>query len=349
MDAFFASVEQRDAPELQGKPIAVGGNRHRGVVAAASYEARAYGVRSAMPSKIAVQKCPHIIFVKHRFDVYKQVSEEIRTIFLQYTDLVEPLSLDEAYLDVTENKMSLDSAILVARQIKEKIKATTGLNASAGISVNKFLAKVASDIHKPNGLTVILPEQVTAFLDELPVEKFFGVGAKMAKRLHNRNIITGADLKPYTKIELATRYGKFGNYLYNMCRGIDDRAVKPNRIRKSISSETTFERDLITKSQVEIELHQLITKLSQSLAKKQIMGKTVNVKLKFSDFTTITRSKTLGGFFNNEDIIKQLSTEILASIEDLQPVRLVGVGLSNLNTERIANQLIIDFPKWTNG
>lgn len=344
MDAFFASVEQRDNPELRGKPIAVGGSRDRGVVAAASYEARVYGVRSAMPSKTAYQRCPHIIFVKHRFDVYRSVSEEIRNIFYQYTDLVEPLSLDEAYLDVTDNKAGIESAILVAQQIREKIKEQTQLTASAGVSVNKFLAKVASDIHKPDGLSVILPEQVIPFLEELPVEKFFGVGKAMKERLHQRKILTGADLKNYSRIQLATFYGKFGSYLFDMVRGNDRRAVMPHRIRKSISSETTYESDIATLPEIKAALDHLAEKLAEGCQAKNIEGKTVNLKIRYSDFTTYTRSRTLGGYFNDFDTLQQLAYEILESLEDRQPVRLLGLGLSNLNTERTDLQLKIEFP-----
>jgi len=346
MDAFFTSVEQRDNPNLRGKPIAVGGSKDRGVVAAASYEARKYGVRSAMPSRLAYQKCPHIIFVKHRFDVYRNVSQQIRKVFYEYTDLVEPLSLDEAYLDVSDNKYHEDSAIVIAQQIKDKIKATTGLTASAGVSINKFLAKVASDIHKPDGLTVILPDQVEAFLEELPIEQFFGVGKKMAERLKSRQILTGLELKQHSRIQLATWYGKFGSYLYDMVRGNDSRLVKPHRLRKSISSETTYDQDIVGLNAVKTALARLITKLADSCDDKSIMGKTANIKVRYSDFTTYTRSKTLGGYFNDADTLTQLSHEMLDSLTDLQPVRLLGVGLSNLNTDRADQQLIIDFPAY---
>ncbi len=344
MDAFFASVEQRDNPDLRGKPVAVGGSRIRGVVAAASYEARRYGVRSAMSSRIAYQKCPNIIFVKHRFDVYKRVSSEIRDIFREYTDLVEPLSLDEAFLDVTENKFGESSAIKIASEIKAKIKAKTQLTASAGVSVNKFLAKVASDLRKPDGLAVILPEQVLPFLEELEINKFFGVGKATAEKMKNFGIQNGKDLKQYTRLELAQRFGKFGSYLYDVVRGKDKRQVKPNRIRKSISSETTYNEDLESIKEVKAALSKLITKLVNSCQKYNIKGKTVNLKYRFSDFTTFTRSRTLGGYFNEESIITDLSNEILTELEnDMQPIRLLGIGLSSLNTERRDNQLEFDF------
>ncbi len=344
MDAFFASVEQRDNPELKGKPVAVGGSRERGVVAAASYEARKYGVKSAMSSRMAYQKCPHIVFVPHRFDVYKQVSSEIRTIFKEYTDLVEPLSLDEAFLDVTVNKFNEPSAIKIASEIKQKIKEKTHLTASAGVSINKFLAKVASDLRKPDGLAVILPEQAIPFLEELEINKFFGVGKATAEKMKYMGIAKGGDLKKYSRLELAQRFGKFGLYLYDVVRGHDKRSVKPNRIRKSISSETTYDDDLDTISQVKEALADLIGKLSTSCEKYNIKGKTINLKYRFSDFTTFTRSRTLGGYFNDVAIITDLSNDILIELEkEMKPIRLLGIGLSSLNTERKDNQLEFDF------
>ena len=344
MDAFFASVEQRDNPDLIGKPVAVGGSRERGVVAAASYEARKYGVRSAMSSRIAYQKCPHIVFVPHRFDVYKQVSSEIRSIFKEYTDLVEPLSLDEAFLDVTMNKFNETSAIKIASEIKQKIKEKTRLTASAGVSINKFLAKVASDLRKPDGLAVILPDQVMPFLEELEINKFFGVGKATGEKMKNMGITRGGDLKKYSRLELAQRFGKFGSYLYDVVRGIDNRSVKPNRIRKSISSETTYNEDLETISQVKDALSYLIKKLTASCEKYNIKGKTVNLKYRFSDFATYTRSRTLGGYFNEESIITDLANDILLELEvEMKPIRLLGIGLSSLNTERKDNQLEFDF------
>ncbi|MDF1695083.1 MAG: DNA polymerase IV [Saprospiraceae bacterium] len=344
MDAFFASVEQRDHPELQGKPVAVGGSKERGVVAAASYEARKYGVRSAMSSRLAYQKCPHIVFVKHRFDVYKEVSRQIREIFYEYTDLVEPLSLDEAFIEVTQNKFDEPSAIKIASEIKQKIKEKTLLTASAGVSVNKFLAKVASDLKKPDGLAVILPHQVLPFLEELPIEKFFGVGKATAEKMKNFGIKTGKDLKVHSRLELAQRFGKFGSYLYDVVRGIDNRKVKPDRIRKSISSETTYSEDLMTLADVKSSVRLLIGKLCQSCVKYGIKGKTINLKYRFNDFTTFTRSRTLGGFTNDMDIIIDLTFDMLMELEsDMKPIRLLGIGLSSLNTERKDNQLEFDF------
>ena len=344
MDAFFASVEQRDNPDLQGKPVAVGGSRERGVVAAASYEARKFGVRSAMSSRLAYQKCPHIVFVPHRFDVYKQVSSEIRAIFKEYTDLVEPLSLDEAFLDVTDNKFNEPSAIKIASEIKQKKKEKTNLTASAGVSVNKFLAKVASDLRKPDGLAVILPEQALPFLEALEINRFFGVGKATAEKMKNMGIAKGADLMKYSRLELAQRFGKFGSYLFDVVRGKDKRLVKPNRIRKSISSETTYDEDLETITQVKAAILDLIKKLVTSCEKYNIKGKTVNLKYRFNDFTTFTRSRTLGGYFNDEIIITDLSNDILTELEEgMKPIRLLGIGLSTLNTERKDNQLEFDF------
>lgn len=343
MDAFFASVEQRDFPELRGKPIAVGGSSKGGVVAAASYEARKFGVFSAMPSRTAKQKCPQLIFVKHRFDVYREVSMQIRDVFHEYTDLVEPLSLDEAFLDITENKPQIESAIRIAREIKDKIKAKTQLTASAGVSINKFLAKVASDIHKPDGLTVILPENVNAFIDELPIKKFFGVGKKTAEKMHRMGIETGLDLKGYSKIDLAQRFGKFGLYLFDIVRGKDDRPVKPHRIRKSISNETTYVPNLDGRAQIDAAMRALIEGLHQSSRKRNIKGRTINVKIRDKDFNTITRSKTVPMSTNNAIYIEQITQEILDLCDLENPIRLLGVGLSNLDRKSIVNQLQFDF------
>ena len=350
MDAFFTSVEQRDNPDLRGKPIAVGGSKERGVVAAASYEARKFGVRSAMSSRLAYQKCPSIIFVKHRFDVYKEVSRQIREIFHEYTDLVEPLSLDEAFMDVTHNKFGEASAIKIASEIKHKIQERTNLTASAGVSINKFLAKIASDLKKPDGLAVILPHQVIPFLEELPIEKFFGVGKATAEKMQRFGIKNGFDLKQYSRLELAQRFGKFGSYLYDVVRGTDNRKVKPNRIRKSISSETTYSEDLATIEDVKSSVRLLIGKLVKSCEKYNIKGKTINLKYRFNDFTTFTRSRTLGGFTNNQEIITDLTFEMLEELDNsMKPIRLLGIGLSSLNTERKDNQLEFDFEVFPKG
>ncbi len=347
MDAFFTSVEQRDNPALKGKPIAVGGSSKRGVIAAASYEARKYGVRSAMPGAQAAKLCPHLIFVPHRFDAYREVSDQIREVFAEYTDLIEPLSLDEAFLDVTENKLQLKSAINIANQIRRKIEERTQLTASAGVSINKFLAKIASDVNKPNGLTVIMPDEVESFLEQLEIDKFFGVGKATSAKMKAMGIFTGADLKKYSMVELAERFGKFGRYIYNAVRGEDNRPVKANRIRKSISKETTYDTNLITYDSVKDALQNLTIQLHKSAAKRNILGRTINLKFRFGDFQTLTRSKTINHFTNDADLITKVSLELVEEIDFSEKgVRLLGVGLSNLNTELKANyQLVFNFPE----
>lgn len=334
MDAFFASVEQRDFPEYRGKPLAVGGSKERGVVAAASYEARKYGVKSAMSSKMAFIKCPEIIFTPPRFEVYKEVSNQIRQIFLSYTDLVEPLSLDEAYLDVTEAKKGPPSATLIAKEIKSAIKKETGLTASAGISVNKFLAKVASDMDKPDGLYVILPDQVISFIEELSIEKFFGVGKVTAKKMHSKGIYTGRDLKAYSEIDLRNQFGKSGSYFYNISRGIDDRPVKPDRIRKSVGAERTFEKDITDKEELLEILSSIAQILADRMTKSKNKGKTLTLKIKYSDFKVITRSKTLSRSISNFYDINRFGYEIMNPIES-HPlgIRLLGLSISNLDNQ----------------
>lgn len=346
MDAFFASVEQRDFPEFRGKALAVGGNKERGVVAAASYEARKYGVRSAMSSKMAYIKCPDIIFTKPRFDVYKQVSDQIREIFKSYTDLVEPLSLDEAYLDVTEHKKGPSSATLIAREIKAAIKSETGLSASAGISVNKFLAKVASDMDKPDGLYVILPDQVMPFIEKLAIEKFFGVGKVTASKMHRLGIRNGKDLQKFSRIQLNQHFGKSGSYFFNISRGIDERPVQADRTRKSVGAERTFEYDLSIKDEMFEVLNKLSTQLAERLLKAKAKGKTLTLKIKYSDFKVITRSKTLGKSISNKSEIIQTVSEIFNSI-DSHPlgIRLLGIAISNLDldNDKSTTQLTLEF------
>ena len=345
MDAFFTSVEQRDDPTLRGKPIAVGGSGRRGVIAAASYEARKYGVRSAMPGVKAVQLCPHLIFVPHRFDAYREVSNQIREVFAEYTDMIEPLSLDEAFLDVTENKMELKSAINIANQIRRKIQERTGLTASAGVSINKFLAKIASDINKPDGITVIMPEEVESFLEDLEIDKFFGVGKATSSRMKGMGIFTGADLKKYTLIELAERFGKFGRYIYYAVRGEDNRPVKANRIRKSISKETTYDNNLVTYDAVKDSISHLSVQLHTSAEKRNILGRTINLKFRYGDFETFTRSKTINHFTNESELVTRLCLELIEEVNIAEKgIRLLGVGLSNLNTEMKADyQMSFDF------
>ncbi|NVJ85205.1 MAG: DNA polymerase IV [Algoriphagus sp.] len=348
MDAFYASVEQLDHPEWRGKPLVVGGNAARGVVAAANYEARKYGIHSAMSSVLAARKCPHLIFAKARFERYKELSGQIREIFYEYTDLVEPLSLDEAFLDVTENKKGLKSAILIARQIREKIKEKTGLNASAGVSYNKFLAKTASDLNKPNGQAVILPEEAEAFLEKLPIHKFFGIGKVTAQKMEKLGIFNGKDLKEYSLQFLTKKFGKSGLHYYNIVRGIHLSEVQPNRIRKSLSAENTFEKDLITPGEMEEGLQPIFEEVIRRIKKSGIKGRTITLKIKFSDFTIQTRSKTLEQY-PDEKTIWEVGLKLLRQEEILKPIRLLGLGLSNLNiTEEqihFGEQLKIQFEK----
>ncbi|NAW52259.1 DNA polymerase IV [Elizabethkingia argentiflava] len=345
MDAFYASVEQRDNPQLQGKPIAVGGE-HRGVVAAASYEAREYGVRSAMPSKTAQQKCPNLIFIKPRFSRYKEISSEIREIFFQYTDLVEPLSLDEAYLDVTENKKGIESANQIAMEIREKIFQKTGLTASAGISINKFLAKIASDINKPNGQKTIHPQQVISFLENLPIEKFYGIGKVTANKMKSLNIYKGGDLKQKSLEELTSLFGKVGDHYYHVVRGIHRSEVKSHRIAKSVAVEETFGQDLDEESQVYIKLDELTEELCRRLQKTDVKGRTLTLKIKYQDFTLHTRSKTESYYLDTSARISQLSRHLWHSRPFDKPIRLLGLSLSHLNIQekKMEMQLKIPFP-----
>lgn len=348
MDAFYASVEQYDNPELKGKPIAVGGG-HRGVVSAASYEARKFGVRSAMPSKIAKEKCPELIFVKPRFGRYKEVSQKIRTIFHEYTDLVEPLSLDEAYLDVTENKKNIDSANEIAKEIRKRIFEETGLTASAGISVNKFLAKVASDINKPNGQKTIHPTQILDFLEELPIEKFYGIGKVTANKMYSLQIFKGKDLKAKSIEELTKLFGKSGFYYYNVVRGIHHGEVKPNRIQKSVGVEHTFWDDLNDDAELDEKLKSLSNELESRLTKREIKGKTLTLKIKYNDFVQYTRSKTQDVFFENAEDFYDTSKKLWELRPHNKAIRLLGLSLSNLNTEEkkhISVQLKIPFSEF---
>lgn len=346
MDAFFASVEQRDFPELRGKPIAVGGSSERGVVAAASYEARKFGVKSAMASVIAKRRCPDLIFVKHRFHVYKEVSQQIKDIFFEYTDLVEPLSLDEAYLDVTENKIGLPSATLIAREIKLKIKERTNLTASAGISFNKFLAKTASDIKKPDGLFVILPEEADDFIKKLPVHKFHGIGKKTAEKMNKMGIFTGNDLKKKSLESLIVNFGKAGKYYFDISRGNDNRLVNPSRERKSVSAENTFSTDLTNLQQVGEEVEKIAETVFKRIEKSNLYGRTIHIKVKYSDFHQITRSKTNNFLIKDLETLNSVLKEILQEKELMKKsIRLLGVGVSNFNIEnrQLPRQLTLGF------
>lgn len=348
MDAFYASVEQRDDPALKGKPIAVGGGSLRGVVAAASYEARKYGVRSAMPSVTAKRLCPDLIFVKHRFEVYREVSQQIRAIFLEYTDLVEPLSLDEAYLDITQNKKSLNSGTLIAEEIRKRIFETTNLTASAGVSYCKFLAKIASDINKPNGIKVITPDEAIPFLETLKIEKFHGIGKVTAKRMHKLGIHTGGDLKKRTEIELFQRFGKAGRHYHKIVRGIDNRAVNPNRIRKSLGTERTFQEDLDKWEDLKAKLDPIIDSVFESLKEKDNFGRTINLKIKNSDFQIFTRSKTFNSEIKDLATFRQTALELLEeNYEAAGKIRLLGIAASNLMKDNFGEggiQLEFDFP-----
>ena len=336
MDAFYASVEQRDRPELKGKPVIVGGDpQSRGVVAACSYEARQFGIHSAMASSTAYRLCPDAVFVRPRFDMYRAVSVQIREIFCEYTDLVEPLSLDEAFLDVTENFMNMASATLIAREIKKKIFNRTGkLTASAGVSFNKFIAKVASDMNKPDGITVITPEMADEFIDELPIRKFFGVGKVTEEKMLNVGIKTGADLKRYKKEQLVQLFGKSGNYFYSIAHGMDDRPVEPNRIRKSIGKETTLIEDIDDTNRMFEILENIADRLENSLIKREAKGRTITLKLKYFDFQSITRSVTIDGPADSAAVIMEYVRPLLSKTEaDKKKVRLLGISISNFDDQ----------------
>ena len=335
MDAFFASVEQRDNPDLRGKPVAVGGSRRRGVVAAASYEARQFGVYSAMPSVIARQKCPQLIFVKPNFAQYKSVSAQIRGIFHQYTELVEPLSLDEAFLDVTHNKKNMALATEIAQQIKQEIKQVTDLTASAGVSINKFLAKIASDVDKPDGLFVIKPHQAQAFIEQLPIGKFFGVGKVTEQKMKALGIHNGGDLRGWKREDLQRNFGKAGHYFYDVAHGEDKRAVVAHRQRKSVGAENTFSEDKTTLAQLQQSLASIAEEVAARVLRAGTQGRTVTVKIKFSDFTQITRSHSLPEPVNDEASLLSTATALLQQgYSEGQRVRLLGITLSNLAAEK---------------
>ncbi len=346
MDAFYASVEQRDNPELRHKPVAVGGSRQRGVVAAASYEARQFGVRSAMASTVALRKCPNLIFVKPRFEVYKAVSLQIRAIFAEYTHLIEPLSLDEAYLDVTENHKQIRSATQIAEEIRAEILERTGLTASAGISYNKFLAKLASDYRKPNGQYVIKPQHGLAFVENLKVGQFHGIGQVTAARLNQLGIFTGLDLRQQPEEVLRLHFGKAGSYYYTIARAIDHRPVTPDRIRKSIGSETTFEQDLSTQEELAEQLAPLLASVWRNCERLQVLGRTVTLKVKYNDFEQITRSRSMMSSIPDPALFERISLELLNGIFPLsKSIRLLGVSMSNLerSDECAGQQLALPF------
>jgi DNA polymerase IV len=335
MDAFFASVEQLDNPELKGKPVAVGGSGERHVVAAASYEARKYGVRSAMPSVTAKKLCPGLIFVRHRFERYNEVSEQVFKIFSEYTDVFEPLSIDEAFLDVTTDKKGIGSATLIAKAIKIEIKKRTGLTASAGISVNKFLAKIASDINKPDGLFLIPPEEAERFIEELPIEKFYGIGKVTAGKMHKLGIHKGYDLKNWELPALLRNFGKAGKFYFDIVRGIDDRPVETDSERKSIGTELTYEKDLTSRFEIIAELYKVEKELMERLKNAETSGRTITLKIKFSDFKQITRSKTLQNYILDFETLHREVSDIRKSLKlDSSKIRLLGVSVSNLQSDK---------------
>jgi len=333
MDAFYASVEQRDDPALRGKPVAVGG-QHRGVVMAASYEARKFGVRSAMPSVTAKRRCPEIIFVKGRFDIYRAVSQQIRAIFLDYTDLVEPLSLDEAYLDVTEDRLGLGSARAIAEDIRRRIRQQTQLTASAGVSYCKFIAKLASDHRKPDGLCVITPEKGPEFVASLPVARFHGVGPVTAKKMERLGIHTGADLRDWSLPALQAKFGSSADWYWRIARGIDEREVKPDRPYKSVSAERTFDEDLSDPDRLAAELERIAGYAWDRVKRAEVSGRTVTLKVKYGDFTLITRSKSFAAPVPDLESFRSAGQALLAALHPLSKgIRLLGLGLHNLSEE----------------
>ena len=346
MDAFYASVEQMDNPALKGKPIAVGGNENRGVVSAASYEARKFGVRSALSGVLAKKYCPDLIFVRPRFDRYKEISKQIQSIFHEYTDLVEPLSLDEAYLDVTHNKKGNPSATLLANEIRARILSEVGLTASAGISVNKFIAKVASDYNKPNGQKTVSGDEIVPFLENLPIQKFYGVGKVTTEKMFQLGIFTGLDLKNKTLEFLEQHFGKSGSYYYQVVRGIHNSPVQAKRTTKSVAAEHTFDVNLSSEIFMLEQLESISRQIEKRLQKHSISGKTITLKIKYSDFSLQTRSKTMPYYISDKNLIFEIVKELLYQERLKDSVRLLGIALSNLNTEQkktVVIQLQFDF------
>ncbi|MGR6330065.1 DNA polymerase IV [Sphingomonas sp. XXL09] len=331
MDAFYASVEQRDDPDLRGRPVAVGGSRARGVVAAASYEARVFGVRSAMPSATAMRRCPDLVFVKPRFEVYRAVSLQIRAIFADYTDLIEPLSLDEAYLDVTDDRLGRGTARAIAEEIRARIRADTGLTASAGVSYNKFIAKLASDQNKPDGLCVIPPHKGAAFVAGLPVKRFHGVGPVTAQKMERLGIVTGADLRDRPLAFLQAHFGSYADYLYRAARGVDDRPVRSNRPSKSIGAERTFDTNLTDRDALHAQLSHIADAAWARVAKSGAQGRTVTLKLRRADFHTITRARSLNQPVRDRAAFLAIGGELLdAQLPVAEGIRLLGLTLSGI-------------------
>ena len=353
MDQFFAAVEQRDNPALRGRPVAVGHDAERGVVSTASYEARPYGVHSALSIQVAKRRCPGLIIVEPHFQKYKEVSQQIRAIFQDYTDLIEPLSLDEAFLDVTENKRGIALAVDCAKEIKARIKAETGLTASAGVSYCKFLAKIASDWRKPDGLTVIHPDRAQQFIDQMDVKRIWGVGQKTADHLHRMGVFTGADLRRLSLTHLQQEFGKMGRMFYDFARGIDERPVVSEWERKSVSCEHTFAADISAPSAVTIELYHTVLELVERLKKSQFEGRTLTLKVKFHDFQQITRSTTVGYVLKTKDQILPLAKRLMQDVDyHDHPIRLMGLGVSGhhdeLPPEKVPQwvELELEFEPW---
>ena len=338
MDAFFSSVEQLDDPSIKGKPVAVGGSNERGVVAAASYEARKYGVRSAMPSVLAKKKCKNLIFVKPRIKRYKEISKQIRDIFFDYAELIEPLSLDEAFLDVTENKKNIILAADIAREIRARINDEIGLTASAGISINKFIAKAATEVNKPDGQKTIHPSQVDEFIDSLPIHKFHGVGKVMAKKMNELGVFSGADLKGFSINKLKKNFGKSGEHFYRIVRSTQDNPVNPNRIRKSVGAERTFSKDIDSESFMLDKLDNIADELERRMIESGNKGKTVTIKLKYSDFTQQTRSKTMDEYLQTKEDIFPIIQDLLYQKTIEKPVRLLGISIANLLTNNLSSK-----------
>lgn len=351
MDAFFASVEQRDNPDLRGLPVVVGGSPEGrgGVVAAASYEARKFGIRSAMPSKKAVQLCPDVKFIKPRFEVYKEVSGNIRNIFQRYTDIIEPLSLDEAYLDVTNDKQNIGSAITIAENIRAAIKEELQLTASAGVSINKFVAKIASGMKKPDGLTFIGPSKIEEFMDKLAVESFYGVGKVTAEEMRNLGMFTGSDVKKLSEQELVTHFGKVGHFFYQIVRGIDDRPVEAFRETQSVGAEDTFQEDLFEEEELTREINRIAVIVADRLNKHNLKGRTITLKIKYSNFRLITRSRSLNDFISDPLLIASTANELMiATLPPPRGIRLLGISVSKFNTisssdDKKDAQLKLDF------
>lgn len=338
MDAFFSSVEQLDDPSIKGKPVAVGGSNERGVVAAASYEARKYGVRSAMPSVLAKKKCKNLIFVKPRIKRYKEISKQIRDIFFDYAELIEPLSLDEAFLDVTENKKNIILAADIAREIRARINDEIGLTASAGISINKFIAKAATEVNKPDGQKTIHPSQVDEFIDKLPIHKFHGVGKVTGKKMNELGVFSGADLKGFSINKLKKNFGKSGEHFYKIVRSTQDNPVNPSRIRKSVGAERTFSKDIDSESFMLDKLDNIADELERRMIESGNKGKTVTIKLKYSDFTQQTRSKTMDEYLQTKEDIFPIIQDLLYQKTIEKPVRLLGISIANLHTNNLSSK-----------